>query len=429
MHLGHSHGRHRACNAGCASLLRGFDETAGSDVTKRILLVSNGHGEDAEAAAIARAVREAGLPVEMSAVAMVGEGRAYMAAGVPLVGPTFMPPSNGFSYMDRKLLIADLRAGLIGATFRQWRAVRRAARQCDLVLGVGDEFCQLVAWSAGRPFIAYVPPHSALYEGDINLDLILIAAMRSRRCLKMLTKDPATAEVLQRKGYDKVAYGGNPSVDFLLPSGVDLDIPDGADVVGLLPGSRPPEADRNFLLQMRLVEKVAVLAAAAGRPAPAFRAALVPKLFASAPALAAQGGWSMDAAGHRMRGPGGAAIGLWTDAFADIIDASRIVVAMAGQASDQALALGKPSLLIAGEGPQFSWRFAEAQNRLHGGLSRLVGTGAADEATLDEAARALLDGLAHKDWLAAAATQGPLRMGSRGSAARFVAVIREALAI
>jgi len=394
---------------------------------KRILLVSNGHGEDAEAAAIARAVREAGLPVEMSAVAMVGEGRAYAAAGVPLVGPTFMPPSNGFSYMDRKLLVADLRAGLIGATLRQWRAVRRAARRSDLVLGIGDEFCQLVAWTSGRPFIAYVPPHSALYEGDLDLDLILVAAMRSRRCLKMLTKDRATAEVLQRKGYGKVAFGGNPSVDFLQASGIDLDIPQGADVVGLLPGSRPPEAERNFLLQMRLVEKAGALASATGRASPVFRAALVPRLFAAAPRLAAQGGWTMD--GHRMTGPGGVAIGVWTDAFADIVEASRMVVAMAGQASDQTLALGKPSLLIAGEGPQFSWRFAEAQNRLHGGLSRLVGTGPADDATLDEAARALLDCLADADWLAAAGLQGPQRMGSRGSAARFVAVIREALAI
>ena len=156
---------------------------------RRLLLISNGHGEDAEASFIARAIREAGLGIDMRAIAMVGEGKAYRDAGVALAGPVFVPPSNGFSYMDRSLLWADIRAGLIGATLGQWRAIRREARNCDLVLGIGDEYCQLLAWSSGRPFVSYIAPLSAHYEGHLNLDLMLLAAMRSRMGARVAYRD------------------------------------------------------------------------------------------------------------------------------------------------------------------------------------------------------------------------------------------------
>jgi len=398
---------------------------------KRILFVSNGHGEDNEAAHITRAVKQAGLPVEMEAIAIVGDGKAYRNAGVPIVGPTFTPVSGGFTYMDRSLLLDDIRAGLIGATIGQWRAVRRSAAGCDLVLATGDEFGQLFAYSSGRPFISFIAPLSANYEGSLKLDLILQWIIRSPRCLSVVTRELLTAQDLAAQGYPKIEFGGNPSVDFLKPSGVDLSLAGNPSVVGLLPGSRVPEAERNLLLQMRFAIEVARRLKETGDSRTiAFRAALVPAVMEAVPRLAAEAGWLLDGHFLRYRADGVTVeIGVWSDAFADILDTATLVVAMAGQASDQALALGKPSFMIAGDGPQFTWRFAEAQYRYHGGLSVLVGNGPADDATLHEAAGRLLDLLADATYLAHVAEHGPLRVGSKGSAGRFVNIIRRHLGL
>lgn len=392
---------------------------------KRILFISNGHGEDAEASHIARAVREAGLPVEMEAIPIVGEGKAYRNAGVPIVGPTFTPVSGGFTYMDRSLLLADIRAGLIGASIGQWRAVRRRAADCDLVLATGDEYGQFFAYSSGKPFISFIAPLSANYTGTLKLDLILQWIIRSRRCLCVVTREQLTAQDLTAQGYPKIAFGGNPSVDFLQPAGVDLSLGPDDIVVGLLPGSRMPEAERNLTLQMRFVVEVAKRLAATGDARRiAFRAALVPAVMEAVPRLAAQAGWHLEGRFMRYRDNGiEAGIGVYSDAFPDILHAATLVVAMAGQASDQALALGKPSFMFAGTGPQFTWRFAEAQYRYHGGLSVLIGDGPADDATLREAAARMLDLLADGAALERVAELGPRRVGSTGSAGRFVNII------
>jgi len=392
---------------------------------KKLLFVSNGHGEDAEASHIARALRQSGLPVEMEAVAIVGEGRAYQNAGVPIVGPTFTPVSGGFTYMNRSLLLDDIRAGLLGAAFGQLRAVRKRAASCDLVLATGDEYGQFFAYMSKRPFISFIAPLSANYTGTLKADLILQWIIRSRRCLSVVTRDQLTARSLIAQGYPKIAYGGNPSVDFLTPSGADLSLAPGDTVIGLLPGSRVPEAERNLLLQMRFVAEVAKRLAETGDPRRlAFRAALVPSVMEAVPRLAEQAGWRLEGRFLKLTADGiDAEIGVHADAFPDILHAATLVVAMAGQASDQALALGKPSFMFAGGGPQFTWRFAEAQYRYHGGLSVLVGDGPADDALLGEAAARLLAVLDDRAYLDRVAELGPERVGSRGSAGRFVDII------
>lgn len=59
-------------------------------------------------------------------------------------------------------------------------------------------------------------------------------------------------------------------------------------------------------------------------------------------------------------------IHLYYDAFADILLQCNLVIGMAGTAVEQAVGLGKPVVQIPGEGPQFTYRFAEAQMRLLG---------------------------------------------------------------
>ena len=396
-------------------------------MTKKILFISNGHGEDTDTSFAIRALREVVPDLEPLALPLVGEGGAYRSIDVPIVGPTLVLPSGGFTYVQRSKLIGDIRAGLIGNTINQWKAMRRIAPDVDLVFATGDTFSQTFAFGSKRPFISFIASLSALYEGKLNLDLPLKWYFRSPRCQTVITRDSATAIDLKRQGFPRVAYGGMPSMDYLGASGVDLRLPDGAETIGLLPGSRIPEAERNFRLQLRFVEKaVRRNAKQPERRVLAFRAALVPALMSRAVDLATAEGWAMQAKGvlRKTIAKGlTAEIRCYDNAFADILEASTLVVAMAGQAADQALALGKPSLMFPGEGPQFNYRFAEAQYRIHGGLSALVGERPADEEILEASSERLIELLGDKAFLTQAADKGPLQFGSKGSSARIVETV------
>ena len=76
-----------------------------------------------------------------------------------------------------------------------------------------------------------------------------------------------------------------------------------------------------------------------------------------------------------------------TDAFADILEQSTVVVGMAGTAIEQAVGLGKAVVQIPGNGPQFTYAFAEAQSRLLGSSVITLGKEPATAETIDEAAR------------------------------------------
>ena len=225
-----------------------------------ILCISNGHGEDSETAPIIRALRVVDPGIRVAAMPIVGEGHAYRRLGVPIVGPTLTLPSGGFAYMHRAMWLADMRAGLAGLTARQILAVRAAAPGFDVVHATGDHVGQAFAWISGRPFVSFIASLSALYEGHLRVNRLLRLIFSSSRCRAVFAKDRATAEDLARQGITKARFGGMPSLDWLTPAGVDLGLRPGARVVGLLPGSRMPEAARNMGLLLRLAGRIARLA-------------------------------------------------------------------------------------------------------------------------------------------------------------------------
>jgi uncharacterized protein (TIGR03492 family) len=207
-------------------------------------------------------------------------------------------------------------------------------------------------------------------------------------------------------------------------------------LIGLLPGSRLPEALRNFQLQLRLVQAVAELGAESSAEstfAPLqFRAALVPGVMTALPELAAAEGWECQAPGKlvwRSEHHLGQTVEIlcYSDAFNDILHQSTLILGMAGLAVDQAVALGKPVLQIPGEGPQFTYRFAEAQNRLLGLSAQTIGTRPADRFILQEAAQCLLKTVNDRAYLEQAALNGQQRLGQLGASYRIAETIVEQL--
>jgi uncharacterized protein (TIGR03492 family) len=389
-----------------------------------VLFISNGHGEDNHSAYVIRALQALRPDIDILALPIVGEGQAYQRLGVKIIGPTQALPSGGFTYMNRWRLLGDIASGLLALTWGQIRAVRRYGPQSDLVFATGDIVGQTFAYLSGRPFISFISPISSYYEGNIKIDYWFWRLLRTKRCLTIITKDPFTAQDLQNHGLAKAQCGGIPAMDWLIPTGRDLQLKPDIPMLALLPGSRIPEAIANFRLELAWVIEIVQTM---GVENVQFRAALVSGVMTQLPDIAASEGWQYTPGELRYAlGNGEILIRCYSDAFADIVHATQLVLGMAGLAVEQAVALGKPAVQIAGEGPQFTYRFAEAQNRLLGMSVKTVGTQAATPAILKEAAQTVVEVLQDPVYLEACRVHGQNRFGPLGAARRMAESILEA---
>ncbi|MDF5711615.1 MAG: lipid-A-disaccharide synthase-related protein [Nostoc sp. S4] len=394
--------------------------------SKRILFISNGHGEDNHTSHVIQTLRQLCPSIEMAAMPIVGEGKAYRSLDIPIIGPTQTMPSGGFFYMKRLYLLKDFQSGLIGLTWRQLQAVLQYAPNCDLIMATGDFVSQTFAYLTKRPFVSFISCLSALYEGRLRINPLLWHDLNSSRCLAVFTRDSYTAFDLQRQGIAKAQFGGIPALDRLVPAGKDLHLKPDGKAIALLPGSRMPEAARNFCLQLQLVVEIAKLMPSGFQ----FRAALVPNLMEQLDEIAKSQGWQLNQ-GILIYSPPGSSpeesplveVRCYSDAFSDILYYSDLVIGMAGLAVDLAVAIGKPIIQIPGEGPQFTYQFAEAQTRLLGISAQTIGTGPATPEILKQAARRVVETLQDADYLAKCQQNGPERFGPSGASeriARFV---------
>jgi uncharacterized protein (TIGR03492 family) len=399
--------------------------------SKRILFISNGHGEDNHTSHVIQTLRELSPSIEMAAMPIVGEGKAYRSLDIPIIGPTQTMPSGGFFYMKRLYLLKDFQSGLIGLTWRQLQAVLQYAPNCDLVMATGDFISQTFAYLTKRPFVSFISCLSALYEGRLRINPLLWHDLNSSRCLTVFTRDSYTAFDLQRQGITKAQFGGIPALDRLVPTGVDLQLKPEVPTIALLPGSRMPEAARNFCLQLQLVVEIAKVMPESGLQ---FRAALVPNLMAELDDIAKSEGWQLNQGILTYSLPGSSAeesplveVKCYSNAFSDIVYYSTLVIGMAGLAVDLAVAIGKPIIQIPGQGPQFTYAFAEAQTRLLGINAQTIGTGPATPDTLKQAALRLVETLQDADYLAECQKNGPERFGPSGASQRIASFILKSL--
>lgn len=386
---------------------------------KRILFISNGHGEDNHTSHVIQTLRQLCPGIDMAAMPIVGEGKAYRSLNVPIIGPTQIMPSGGFFYMKRFYLLKDFQSGLLGLTWRQLQAVLKYAPSCDLVMATGDVVSQTFAYLTKRPFISFISCLSSLYEGRLRLNPLLWHNLNSPRCLAVITRDPYTASDLKKQGLTKAQFGGIPALDRLVPTGKNLHLKPGVPAIALLPGSRIPEAVRNFCLQLQLVLEIAKIAP---EPGVQFRAALVPEVMEQLDEIAQAQGWQHHQ-GILTYLPSLVEVRCYSDAFSDILCNSTLVIGMAGLAVDLAVAIGKPAIQIPGEGPQFTYRFAEAQTRLLGISAQTIGTKPATAEILKQAARRVVETLQDTEYLAKCQENGRERFGPPGASERIARLL------
>ncbi|MGB5771540.1 MAG: lipid-A-disaccharide synthase-related protein [Crocosphaera sp.] len=388
-----------------------------SSPSKRILFISNGHGEDNHSSYVIETLLQLYPHLDIAAMPIVGDGNAYRRLNIPIIGPTQNMPSGGFSYINRLRLLTDLQAGLVSLTWKQLQAVWQYAPSCDLIMATGDTVSQGFAYSTGYPYVSFISCLSALYEGTLKVGPFIGTFLRSPRCLTVFTRDPYTAKDLRKQGIGKAQFGGIPSLDKLTPTGKDLQLKADVPMIALLPGSRLPEAIRNFKLQLNLIlEIIKVISPEKVQ----FRAALVPKVMQEITEIANSQGWQYEdnKLTHETQ-QGTVEIFCYADAFNDILHNCTLMLGMAGLAVDQGIALGKPVIQVPGEGPQFTYEFAEAQTRLIGSCAQTIGKGPATPETLREAAQCVAKTLADKDYLADCIDKGQARFGPPGASVRI----------
>ncbi|MBD2100751.1 lipid-A-disaccharide synthase-related protein [Leptolyngbya sp. FACHB-261] len=411
----------------------------------KLLCLSNGHGEDSIAARILEELRlqaqDLDQNLELAALPLVGQGVAYRKLDVPLVGPVKAMPSGGFVYMDGRQLARDVGGGLVQLTLAQLRAIRQWSESGDAVLAVGDIVPLLMAWLSGAPY-AFVGTAKSEYHlrdeqgplprqhwserfegwsGSVYLPWERWLLQR-KRCRAVFPRDPLTAQILKRF-HVPVFDLGNPMMDGLEPQGFEFESEPDALVVTLLPGSRAPEAYRNWQQILAAVEAIVQ-----NKPARSvtFLAALSPELdLEQFGQLTRQQSWSETAVANRAVAQRSfkreqVYLHLIQGAFADCLHKAHLGLAMAGTATEQLVGLGKPVICFPGGGPQFTYAFAEAQTRLLGPSLTLV-----QQPT--DAAAVVTSLLQDPDRLQLCGVNGRQRMGEAGAAGRIACCLRSLL--
>ena len=395
---------------------------------KPVLLLSNGHGEDLSGAKIAEALMARGIAV--AALPLVGHGRPYRQAGVPVLGRTRECSTGGLGYTSLAGQLREIREGqwtyLLGRLL--WLARHR--KRFERVVGVGDLLAVLGAWLGGPGAAVYLVAYSSHYEGQLRLPWPCGALLRSSRIIQIWSRDALTAHQLSTQLGKPVVFAGNPFLDGVIDAAHPSAQPPAQPTpqgqsLALLPGSRMPEALHNLGLMLQVVSRL---------PGQNLRiqVALVSSLTAEAiEAMAAPLGWQLDPSRSLLcRGPWQVELG-WGQ-FAAILNRADLALASAGTASEQAVGLGKPVLQLCGRGPQFTATFAEAQRRLLGsGVSCATGkpgSSAVLQATAELAAQqlaALGDPEAGPRWRHQLAALGAERIGAPGGSAQIATAIME----
>ena len=436
------------------------EKTYATTSNVRLLVLSNGHGEDVIAVRILRELQQQTNAPEIFALPLVGEGRAYQKLNIPAIGSVRSMPSGGFIYMDGRQLARDVRGGLLQLTLNQFKAVRcwiktqKKSGYSTKILAVGDIVPLLFAYLSGSEYAFVGTAKSEYYLRDETgwLKRDTQAARRegwsgsvylpwerwlmSRdRCKAVFPRDSLTTEIL--KQWKIPAFDlGNPMMDGLNPSfplqkfytidtrKQEIERP---LVVTLLPGSRTPEAYSNW-------EKITVAVSGlislfreqdfVGHTSGnlVFLAGIAPGLDCDILAKTLKNHWHIvpneespikipddQALTFKQKN---AYLVLTQTAYNDCLHLGDIAIAMAGTATEQFVGLGKPAFIVPGEGPQFTPLFAEAQSRLLGSSVILVKNPA-------DVAVEIKTLLANPDRLYAIAKNGDRRMGKPGAAQRI----------
>lgn len=416
----------------------------------KLLILSNGHGEDVIAVKILEQLQHHPSAPKLATLPLVGEGHAYQNLKVSMIGPVQQMPSGGF--INGRQLWKDLKEGLLKLTKEQYQIVRQWGQSGGKILAVGDLIPLSLAWLSGANYAfvgtakseyywqdeyGWLPQTPWIYRWSGSYYFPWERFLMSRsRCKAVFPRDSLTTKILRRWSIPAFDLG-NPMMDDIefkvqtpvttVGSTAKFTLHSNRLTILLLPGSRNPEAQRNWQTIMTAVMEVIS----------AFKNREVVFLAAIAPALSLAPfqdyliiqGWQMhplnfiepifDSQGLAFTYNNGRLI-LCQNAYYECLRQAQMAIAMAGTATEQFVGLGKPAITIPGQGPQFTYTFACAQTRLLGISVTLV----KEPQQVPQVIQSLLQ---DPDRWQGMIENGRRRMGSPGAARRIAQCVIERL--
>ncbi|MFC1478834.1 hypothetical protein ACFL57_05190 [Candidatus Margulisiibacteriota bacterium] len=402
----------------------------------KILILSNGKGEDSIAVTVLDQLRQvigsAELTVDLAAMPLIGNGNAYAKAGIEVIDSADILPSGGFVLQKFSSFIADIKAGLFALHSRQLKTIKH--EKPDLIIAFGDIFPVILALLTGKPVIHVGTAYSVHLRKLITLEKWLF-----HKCRLVLSRDELTASHLRDCDINALCVG-NPMMDDPLLEGTlnqspgkpgsgtgqakglrDLgtettstatDSSDAElttenyqpttkkDVVGLIPSSRIDAYDN-------LQKMIEVIQYIPQKDNLLFLVSVAPNLDTEKIASIVSGYQDqLD-------------LKLVKGSLGDVIHPSKIAMGMTGTGNEQVVGLATPLVLLQGSGPQSSPARMKHYQKL---LGDAVFVPQGNDEQVGKQIGALLKDVEHLEQMGQV---GVKRMGPPGAAKAMAAMIYE----
>ncbi|MEA1964955.1 MAG: lipid-A-disaccharide synthase-related protein [Candidatus Aerophobetes bacterium] len=387
---------------------------------KNILFLSNGYAEDTIAARIIEELLKLPYPLNIKALPLVGEGKAYAHLNIKVLGSRKIMPSGGFAGLNPSLLVKDIRAGWL-KVFKECIDILRSERKLtDFVVCVGDVFLILLSSFFVKKPIIFLPTAKSDYAKGMKEHYRIEKWLIRRLCQLVIPRDKKTASSLQDFNINAI-YLGNVMMDCLSITNEDFGIGEARYKVGILPGSKK-EAYDNFTVVLDTVKLIAQEMSSLGKVA--FLLSLSPSL--DLKKLSKKPDWKLTLNSFSEKKEGIVAsltsdketfIKIIRGRFGDVVHSSQVIIGLAGMANEQAVGLGKPVVSFPGRGPQITKKFLYIQRMLLGGAISIVDRNA------ESVAKEVCSLLTNPHRLNNMAKIGSQRMGGSGGAKRVARLI------
>ncbi len=364
----------------------------------RMVVASNGYGEDSMGALLARKLRERFPAAEISSFPIVGKGEHYLQEGIPVDSVPADSPSGGVIKYRLADLWRDIRSGLLRSISRQmvaWKVLRGRVRT---PICVGDVYLLLhTLWGQGQIPILVATAKTVYLSGHWRLERFLL----KHRSRIVWTRDRKTMEELSRSGTE-ARFDGNPIMDLTC----DVTVrqirwgDEGTSRVLLLPGSRPRAYDDIRLL----LDAVDHLHA---RRRCSYLMVIAPTLDREELMASCEGWTSLQEEGNWSIMKGGMKIPFFFGPLSAVTEDAHLLIGLGGTANQVCAGMGVPVVSIEEKG-----KFV--QKKLLGDSELLVPPTAA--ALAEGALRILSD----EELRLGMSREGRLRLGAPGALDRVV---------